>query len=65
MNIRITMKTGEVREFRHEGRAGGSYTKELRYEPGCVVIQDEWYNETAIPLDLIQEIKTEPHRGRF
>lgn len=30
----ITMKDGTVREFPHQGRAGGSYTKSIRYEDG-------------------------------
>ena len=31
-NIRVKMKNGEVKEFLHKPRAGGSYTKTLRYE---------------------------------
>lgn len=62
MNIKIHMKDGTVKDFPHEGRAGGSYTKSLRYEPGFVVITDEWYKETVIPSDAIAEIKTWPSR---
>lgn len=60
-NITLQMKDGTTREFKHSPRAGGSYTNNIRYEPGFVVVTDEWYNETAIPTDLIQEIKTRPN----
>ncbi len=65
MNIKITMKDGSVRDFHHTGRAGGSYTKTLRYEEGFVVITDEWHTETAIPTVDIAEIKTEDHGSRW
>ena len=58
----ITMKDGTVREFPHQGRAGGSYTKSIRYEEGFVVIVDEWYGETSIPTADIKEIKKTPER---
>jgi hypothetical protein len=63
MNITVIMKDGRRREFKHEGRPGGSYTKRLRYEPGFVVITDEWGQETAIPAEDISEVRTEPLRG--
>jgi len=62
-NITIKMRDGTTREFKHEGRAGGSYTKSLRYEPGFAVITDEWHRETAIPTELIQEIVNVPDRS--
>lgn len=62
MNITVKMKDGTVKKFFHEGRAGGSYTKSIRYEPGFVVIKDEWESETAISSEDIQEIITESHR---
>ena len=58
-NITIHMKDGTMKEFREKGRAGGSYTNGIRYEPGFVVHRDEWGDEVAIPTDLIKEIKTE------
>ena len=61
-SIRIKMKDGSIRDFPHEGRAGGSYTKKLRYEPGFVVIEDEWHRETAIPAADIAEIIKTPER---
>ena len=62
MNIIVQMRDGTQRKFPHEGRAGGSYTKTLRYEPGFIVITDEYHRETAIPIDLIREILTTPER---
>jgi hypothetical protein len=32
MNIIVKMKNGTTKEFLHEGRAGGSYTKTTKYE---------------------------------
>jgi hypothetical protein len=60
-NITIRMRDGSVKEFPHKGRAGGSYTKSLRHEPGFVVITDEWYTETALPTEMIAEgLRTDP-----
>lgn len=56
-DITIELRDGKVREFKERGRPGGSYCNRLRYELGFVVHVDEWDNETAIPTDLIQEIK--------
>lgn len=61
-SITIKMKDGRRREFPHAGRPGGSWTKTLRYEPGFVVITDEYGSETAIPTNDIEEIKTRPER---
>jgi hypothetical protein len=62
-NITIKMKDGTVREFLHRGRAGGSYTKTLRYEGGMVVVEDEWGDRTAIPVADVAEVVEESHRG--
>jgi hypothetical protein len=62
-HIRITMKTGEVHDFRHEGRAGGSYTKSVRYDGAFAIVEDEWGKRTAFPAADIREIVEEPHRG--
>lgn len=62
MNIEVHMKDGTVRTFLHEGRAGGSYTKSIKYEGAFVVITDEWYRTTAIPAADIKEVKTESTR---
>ncbi len=61
-NIYIRYKDGKREEFLHTGRAGGSYTKRLRYEPGFVVITDEWDQETSIPADLIERIEMSPRQ---
>jgi hypothetical protein len=61
-NITVKMKDGTVREFKHEGRAGGSYTKSVKYEGGFVIIEDEYYKRTAIPAADIVEVVEAPHR---
>jgi hypothetical protein len=61
-NIVVIMKSGERREFKHEGRAGGSYTKTLKLEGAFAIIEDEWYRRTVIPAADIQEIQEEPER---
>jgi hypothetical protein len=61
-SITVKMKDGTRREFPHKGRAGGSWTKTLRYEIGFVVITDEYGNETAIPSADIEEIITHSNR---
>jgi hypothetical protein len=61
-NIRIEMKDGSIKRFDHEGRAGGSYTKSIRYEGAFAIITDEYYKETAIPVSDIKEIVKTPNR---
>jgi hypothetical protein len=61
-DITITMKDGTVREFKHAGRAGGSYTVLVTYEGGFVVVEDEWYRRTAIPACDVAEVVETPHR---
>lgn len=61
-NITIKMKDGTVKDFPHVGRAGGSYTKSIRYEGAFAIVTDEWYNETAIPVEDIAEVNTRPDR---
>jgi len=61
-SIYVKMKDGTTREFKHEGRAGGSYTKSVRYEGAFAVIKDEWDNETAIPVSEITEVKVKQSR---
>jgi len=63
MSITITMRDGTKRDFPHEGRSGGSYTKSLRYEPGFVVVEDEWGKRTAFPTELVAEVETKPERS--
>ena len=61
-NIYITFTNGKKKSFLHQGRAGGSWTKSIRYEGGFAIITDEWHEETIFPNRLIKEIKVEPHR---
>lgn len=61
-SIYVRMKDGTTREFKHEGRAGGSYTKSVRYEGRFAIIKDEWGDETAIPAEDILEVKVEKER---
>ena len=61
-DITLKMKDGTIREFRHEGRAGGSYTKRVKYEGAFAVIEDEWGTRTAIPASDIAEIIERPTR---
>ncbi len=56
-SIKIFMKDGKVKNFPHVGRHGGSYTKSIKYQGSFAIVVDEDYNETAIPVDLISEIK--------
>ena len=61
-SITVKMKDGTVREFPHEGRAGGSYSKSVKYEGAFVVIQDEYYKRTAIPASDVAEVIEIPER---
>jgi hypothetical protein len=62
MNIMITMKSGEVKRFMHQGRPGGGWTKSIRYEGAFAIITDEWSREIAIPVQDIKEIKTDQRK---
>jgi len=64
-DIKIKMKDGTVREFLHEGRAGGSYTKRLRVEGAFAIVEDEWGKKTIIPAVDIEEIQETPEGGRW
>lgn len=61
-NITIKLRDGTVREFKHVGRPGGSYTKTISYEPGFVVVTDEYHTRTAIPTELVAEVVERPVR---
>lgn len=64
-NITLKMKDGTTRHFPYEGRAGGSWTKTLRFEGGFVIITDEWQKQTAFPAEDIAEIIQTPDRGSW
>lgn len=61
-SITVKMKDGTVREFPHTGRAGGSFTKSAKYEGAFLIIEDEYYVQTAIPAADIAEVKVIPER---
>lgn len=61
-NVTVKMKDGTTREFKHVGRAGGSYTVELKFEGAFAVIEDEYQTRTAIPAADIAEIIEQPIR---
>lgn len=62
-NIVIKMKDGTERRFMHEGRAGGSWTKRVRYEGAFVIVEDEYQKRTAIPVADVKEVVETPHYG--
>lgn len=57
ITIEVKMKDGSRREFPHRGRAGGSYSNEIRYEGGFAIITDEYDNEIAFPSQNIVEVR--------
>lgn len=61
-SIVIKMKDGTVKNFPHVGRAGGSYTKTIKYEGAFAIVQDEYYQRTAIPASDIAEVIETPNR---
>lgn len=62
MDVTVRMKNGTVKEFKERGRAGGSWSQSLKYEGGFAIIIDEWGDQTAIPSEDIDEIKTSGNR---
>jgi hypothetical protein len=62
MNIKLTFRSGTVKEFKHEGRPGGSYSKKIRYEGSFVVITDEYDRTWAYPVTDIALVETKPDR---
>ena len=61
-SITVKMKNGITKHFPHEGRAGGSYTKSIRYEGAFAIIKDEYEGETAIPAADIEEVQVTRER---
>ena len=61
-SITVKMKDGTTREFKHEGRPGGSYTKTIKYEGGFAIIRDEYDGRIAIPAGDIAEVIERPVR---
>ena len=61
--IRITMKDGTIKDFKHVPRSGGSWTLSGKYEPGFYVVIDEYGNQTAIPTADIADINVRAERS--
>ena len=61
-DITIKFKDGTERNFKHEGRPGGSYTKRLTYEGAFAVVTDEYGKRFSFPADSIMEIIERPVR---
>ena len=58
-SITITFKDGTKREFREQGRPGGSWTIGIVFKEGWCIVSDEWENKTAFPSDSIKEVETQ------
>lgn len=58
-NIKIRMKDGSIKEFREQGRSGGSYYNRIRYEGVFAIVTDEYGNETVIPANDIAEVNVD------
>lgn len=65
MNITVKMRDGTTQKFEEQGRSGGSWCNSLKYVEGLVVITDEWEATTAIPSELVAEVKMDAPRGRW
>jgi hypothetical protein len=61
-SIVVKFKDGSKREFPHRGRAGGSYSKSVKFEGGFVIITDEWYERAAFPAGDVSEVIETPER---
>ena len=62
-SIKVKFKDGTIRDFPHQGRAGGSYSKSLSFEGAFVIVTDEWGQRTAFPaVDVVEVIETPARR---
>lgn len=61
-DITIYMKDGTVHDYPHRGRAGGSYTKSIKYEGGMAIVEDEWGVKIAYPISEVASVKETPTR---
>lgn len=62
-DIEIKFKDGTNRLFKHEGRAGGSYTKRITYEGAFAIVEDEYGNRVSFPAETISEVIEKPNRS--
>ncbi len=56
--IRIEFRDGTIREFKHEGRAGGSWTKTIEFKDGWATVTDEYGNRFTYPESTIRSVET-------
>jgi hypothetical protein len=61
-NVTVHFKDGHSIEFKESGRPGGSYYNRVTYQPGFVVIEDEWGARTAFSTEDISRIDEEAYR---
>lgn len=54
--ITVHKRDGTKVEFTEKGRAGGSYTLNIKYEAGFAIIIDEYENKTVFPESVIDRI---------
>lgn len=62
-DITVKLKDKTEKRFPETSRAGGSYCTSIRYEGNFAIISDAYGNETAIPSENIDEIRTSNPRG--
>ena len=55
-SIIIHKRDGSKVEFKHRGRAGGSYTIHIKYEAGFAIVIDEYENQTVFPESVIDHV---------
>ena len=56
--IQITFADGTVRTWRHEGRAGGSWTKTIEFNNGWVTVRDEQGDTYSFQAFAVREVQT-------
>lgn len=59
-NITVHLMTGEevIKEyFKHEGRAGGSYTKKAIFQDGWLIVSDEWGKKIVYPAHRVYKVE--------
>lgn len=60
--VRVHFKDGVSIEFKESGRPGGSYANHVSFQPGFVIIEDEWGAKTSFPAENIVRIEEEAYR---
>jgi hypothetical protein len=63
--VQITLKTTVVHTFEDYGRAGGSYSNEVRYEGAFVIVRDVYGKETAFPAADVARVEVDAPPGGF